>query len=403
MNTQDTVETITALAGQAPPKVVGGPAAEAGGDAAMAGTESGEATEAKEFAAVPADHIAQLGDIQSAVSALLEHAVERADLDIKDDFLKAIIPLLRKQEHELVEQEEISLWVAYNQLSKLVSPVTVESLAIAGEIHNTGLEIWNTENGQSGKGGISLIIKKCRQELRATLIVTFTLVILFFFIQGYTIIVGETVKTMAASQVEYAKVQQRITDVRSANKDIQDDDPAIRPLIQHSKFIESRADVIKTMSLVLATERCAVLPNYDSLLICVDRLARFQLLLLTTHILPFVLGFLGAVAAMVRHSLDSLANKSFTQGWTGRLGLRLVLGGLLGEISGIIFSPSLDELEALKLSLVFIAFLMGYSTDLAFAVFDRAIESVREGLKPKPKSSEPLRMPPAGAGGEKSG
>ncbi len=396
MNAQDTAETVVALAGQASPPVAD---AAVGGDVALVGgTEGGDAA-----AAVPAEHFAQLGGIQKEVSALLEHAVERADLDIKDDFLKLIVPLLRKQEHELGEQDEISLWFAYNQLSKLVFPVTVESLAIAGEIHNTGLEIWDSQNGGNGKDGISLTIKKSRRELRATLIATFTLVIVFFFIQGYTIIVGETVKAMAVSQAEYAKVQQRIADIRSANKDIQDDDPAIRQLIRQSRLIEKRADVVKTMPLVWGAENCAGIAEYESLIACADRLARFQLLLLTTHILPFVLGFLGAVAAMVRHSLESLANKSFTQGWAGRLGLRLVLGGLLGEISGIIFSPSVNELEALKLSVVFIAFLMGYSTDLAFAVFDRAIESIREGIKPKPKSSEPLRMPPAGAGGEKPG
>ena len=142
-------------------------------------------------------------------------------------------------------------------------------------------------------------------------------------------------------------------------------------------------------------ETPGVQSGFDAQLHCIDVVARFNLLVLSTLILPFVLGFLGAIAALVRNSLTSLESKSFTQGWAGRVWLRLCLGGLLGEISGIIFTPSLNELEALKLSLVFVAFLMGYSTDLAFSVFDRAIAAAKEAIKPDPKSSEALGKPEA--------
>ena len=343
---------------------------------------------------IPRGHFETVGDIQNAVGALLGHAVEQADLDIKDDFLKTIIPLLRRNSQEFSEQEEITLWGAYNQLSKLVYPVTVESLAIAGEIHDTGLEIWDSQHNDAD--GISRTVKKCRRELRLTLFITCVLVILFFFVQGYAIVVGETVKNLKETRDQYAKIQQRIIDIKSTNQSIQDNDPALRQVLADNQVIESKVKAMHNLPLVIGTSHCDGKLEYNGLLACVDRLARFQVLLLSTHVLPFVLGFLGAMAAQVRHSLDSLANKSFTQGWTGRLGLRLVLGGLLGEISGIIFAPSLDQLEALKLSLVFVAFLMGYSTDLAFAVFDRAITSVREGMRPKPKSSEPLRVPDGG-------
>jgi hypothetical protein len=59
------------------------------------------------------------------------------------------------------------------------------------------------------------------------------------------------------------------------------------------------------------------------------------------------------------------------------------------------FTPDLNELEELKLSLVFVAFLMGYSTDLAFSLFDRAITSAKEAIKPSPRSSEALTKPEA--------
>jgi hypothetical protein len=341
---------------------------------------------------MPVEYSLQLDEIQKAVGRLLEYTVEKASFDIKDDFLKRVIPLLRKDKADLTEEEEICLWSAYNQLSTLTYPVTVESLAIAREIEYTGLEVWEVEKKSNGKQGIGLMVDRCRRELKYTLSITFTLVFLFFFVQGYTIIVGEAVKTIKSVENDYKAVQQRIDDIRFANKGIQDNDPILTQLASKKQAVEDESEGIRKLPLLFAY-KCDNSSDFDGHLHCIDAVARFNLLILSTHILPFVLGFLGAVAALVRSSLNGLENQSFTQGWTGRLGLRLVLGGLLGEISGIIFTPSLNELEALKLSLVFVAFLMGYSTDLAFSLFDRAIASAKDAMKPDPKTSETFHPP----------
>jgi hypothetical protein len=367
---------------------IGEPSLEAAtGAAAEAGADT-----PNPVGSMPVEYSNQLGEIQKAVGALLEYTVEKANFDIRDDFLKLVIPLLRKTKDELTEADEICLWSTYNQLSTLAYPVTVESLAIAKEIDHTGLEVWDSKKKGNGKEGVSFTVERCRRELRHTLIITFALVILFFFVQGYTIVVGEAVKTIKGVEIDYNLVQQKIDDVRFANKNLQEDDPILTDLDGKKKMVEGKSAGIQKLPLLFGY-KCDSADEFDAHLHCLDAVARFNLLILSTHILPFVLGFLGAVAALVRSSLSGLENKSFTQGWAGRLGLRLVLGGLLGEISGIIFTPGLNELEALKLSLVFIAFLMGYSTDLAFSVFDRAIASAKEAIKPSPKTSETVHTP----------
>ena len=337
-------------------------------------------------------HLNRLDDIQQAVGILLEYTVEKSDFDIKDDFLKQVIPLLRKTKEELTESEEVCLWSAYNLLSNLAYPVTVESLTIAKEIHYSGVEAQDCARTGNGKNGLLMMIDKCRRELKYTLYITSVLVFLFFIFQGYTIVLGEDVKIIKEVETNYEAVQQRIDDIRLTNMAIAENDPLLIQLENKKRSIETRAEALNHLP-ILTSYICKKVNGFEAHIHCLDGTARFGLLVFSSHILPFLLGFLGAMAALVRQSLEGLENKSFTQGWSGRLYLRLFLGGLLGEISGIIFTPSLNELEALKISLVFIAFLMGYSTELAFSVFDRAIESAKEAIKPSPKSLDTLNKP----------
>jgi hypothetical protein len=112
--------------------------------------------------------------------------------------------------------------------------------------------------------------------------------------------------------------------------------------------------------------------------------------ILASHILPFILGFLGAVAYIVRSSLNKFDKCSYMPGYNGRILMRLCLGGLLGAITVIMLSPSQQELASLNLSLVFVAFLMGYSVELAFSMFDIGIAKVKNMLKTEPKSSQTI-------------
>jgi len=68
--------------------------------------------------------------------------------------------------------------------------------------------------------------------------------------------------------------------------------------------------------------------------------------------------------------------------------MRVCLGGLLGVIGGIMFSLDETELETYSLSTVVVAFLMGYSVEFAFTLFDRLIERGKSLFTPEVRSSE---------------
>ncbi len=336
---------------------------------------------------MPINHNSQLGEIQEAVSVLLEYAVQRSDIDVKDEFLQMTIPLLRKTENELGELDEIHLWSAYNNLSKSAFPATAESIKIANQIYVSGLEIQEPDDEHRHRevqNGFYSISKGCKRQIKQTLSLTIFLLIVYLFVQGDAILVGEAVKKLGEMQTKYTLNHQREDDFRATN-------PAP---IEFPASIRVEKDAIDgIVKMMLLTPGIAldihVCDSVTNTLGCMKWKAELWLQVLTTLFLPFILGFLGSAASLVRQTLNNLENKSFKQAWPGQLLLRLVLGGLVGELSGVIFAPSLEELQTLKLSLVFVAFLMGYSTNMAFGVFDKSIESVIMVIKPKPKPTEP--------------
>ncbi len=60
--------------------------------------------------------------------------------------------------------------------------------------------------------------------------------------------------------------------------------------------------------------------------------------------------------------------------------MRLALGALLGMISGIFLAPEQNQLQPFNLPLVVLAFLMGYSVEFAFSIFDALIERGRKAV-----------------------
>ncbi len=117
-------------------------------------------------------------------------------------------------------------------------------------------------------------------------------------------------------------------------------------------------------------------------------------------ILPTLLGFLGSLAYVIRGMLDSFSRASFTLDSRRRWETRVSLGGLLGLIMGAVFVPDLAHFDEIKFSPMVWAFLVGYSVEFAFSVFDAVIERGRQAMEPDrdraSRSFPEIGMPQAG-------
>jgi hypothetical protein len=129
----------------------------------------------------------------------------------------------------------------------------------------------------------------------------------------------------------------------------------------------------------------------------VEPVARTALQVTTYYLLPLILGVLGAVAYIVRRMIESMANKSYTLNKFRTYGMRLALGALLGVMSGILVAPDQSHAQSFSLSLVLLAFLMGYSVEFAFSIFDSLIARGRQALQSDAPS--PYKAPLSTAGG----
>jgi hypothetical protein len=338
--------------------------------------------------------------LQKNVRLLLEYSISKSNIDIKKDFMDVMIPLIRKSPETISDEEEINLWQGYNQLSKLVFPATIESLLIASEIRHSE----DIRGKADEKHGRSSAAERCRRQLQWIIRILVILVLAFAFFQGYTLLLANSVTTVDGIKDDWAELQNNIHTARRASPQIQSGDQPLKELLEDEARIEAigrsatrvQLDLLRPLCFLCATlneiEQSIEKTNqvaYNQL-ITVNSYARTMLSILSTHVLPVVLGLIGATSFITRRCLQDISFNSYTPGWPQRFPMRICLGGLLGAISGIAFSPSEQDIRELEISGIFVAFLMGYSVELAFSTFDRAIDQILMTIRPEVKSSAEL-------------
>lgn len=336
----------------------------------------------------------RIAEVQDAVYRLLRYAASRSDIDLSSELIEGLMPAVRLQPNVLSPQDEVVLWDGYNRLSKLLAPATCESLQIADLIRQA-------RGVANARESASPIVQRIRWELRKTAFFLIAMVLAFLITQAYVILLTDVVKDHEAFRSKYQSVNQQVVALRTASPQLQDHDMPLKPLVDEQTALERKIEVTSRAEGRLMEIWWWLYPRPEDTdlkhssqeeriktVIAIEGYARSLLSILSLYILPLILGLLGAIAYLVRRSLYNLANNSYTPNLEGQFGMRLCLGGLLGVISGIMLSLDQAELQTFNLSLVVVAFLMGYSVEFAFSVFDHLIDRGRALFKPEVRSSE---------------
>ncbi len=134
-----------------------------------------------------------------------------------------------------------------------------------------------------------------------------------------------------------------------------------------------------------------------------EQQARAVLDTLSVIVLPCLFGLLGATLAHVRELHRSMSESRMDQTMFARSGLQILLGLVLGALTGVLFSPNF-VVDNFGLSLVALAFLAGYSVETAFRfineIMDRMVRTTGEQRPPAtPAARMPAGRPPAPAAG----
>lgn len=355
-------------------------------------------------------------ELRASVLRLLRHAIQEAVVGIDSDFVNKVVPVLSKDERNLNDEDEKTLWLAYQVLSKAILPASDESLRLKEHIDQ---EDWN--HATTGQDRATGLVRAYKNSYRRFKFLLWAVGLLYLVLQGYALLLSSLIDSAEQQRTELITIDSQILTVRQANPDMGEDKSPLRELIYKREWIQTRLTA-DNLALQRISFPWGELYTYDEALASTHKSgqalqlnvqlwngpamhsfrhgAKSVLNILNYLILPTVLGFMGSLAYVIRGILDSFSSCSITLGSRRRWETRVSLGGLLGLITGAVFAPGLEEFDKMKISPMVWAFLMGYSVEFAFSIFDTLIERGREtitavkdkttkDLPPIPPTTEP--------------
>jgi len=359
---------------------------------------------------------------RSSVWRLFHYAVSDANKDLTKatpDLINKVVPALHKDPDQLTDTEINDLLSAYNDLSLLVYPATNESLWLKEKMEQEERAVieGRLKSYSSTNRGV-------KNTYRTFLIILGIVVVIFFAFQAYTYFLSDTLQKVTEQESALKSIEDQIHAAMNGRTPSEGKDdnlestPLFRDLVikRHVAWLELNSSycMLRKVSLVWSqwypksiiacsasdknnpqdcksktdaelqkceqevnktreTEEVAARDSFFSGTKAVLRVCNYL-------VLPTLLGLMGALAYVIRGILESFAKSSFILGARRRWGMRVILGPMLGLISGIVVSPDLVEFKEISFSPLVWAFLMGYSVEFAFSLFDSLIEKGRNAL-----------------------
>ena len=344
---------------------------------------------------------------QDTVGRMLRYAVTNPAIQVSNELINDSVRSIGINAQDYTHADEVLLWQVYAQLAQLVSPASDISIQIVDGLKDMATHDIQEDNVSGttkflrflGFNTISnKLVKRCRQDL--SLITCFLLLFvgLYVITQCYIALLSDTLghssdlldelKTLQTSELlmngnsPASQLAQR-PDIDLLNAKLYASSQA---LVDLTKPLEHLSFPNLSPSTLAALDNCATQQGMEqkALLKCIAlerKYASAAYTVLSRYFLPLILGFIGATAYVTRNTLFHLTNNSYVPSPRGMLTMRLCLGGLLGAISGIFVSAGSSETEGFNISLTLTALLMGYSVEVAFSLFDSAIDRLKSWTK----------------------
>lgn len=351
-------------------------------------------------------------ELKDATYRLLKYAVSDANLDVDDQLINNVAPVLQKDVNKLTTEDEKALWFGYNALSILVFPATNESLWLKEHMERD-----DRARAEGNTAEYSSTAKAYKKTYASFKWIGYIFGIIFFFLQTYTSMLADSVEQVSQYYTEITKIEEQILTAKQASPDLSPCDVPLKEFnAQQDQImlkIDSHYRAMQDLSSAFwgyfytsdtvdyYLHRAPQCPNLPVPYANVNQSPEFSLIMeqrakaeRTTFfegaksalhlcnylILPLILGVLGSVAYVIRSILDGFAKASLTFSSHRRGSMRVYLGALLGLISGVVVVPDLKEVQEMSYSPLVWAFLMGYSVEFAFSFFDALISRGRSAM-----------------------
>lgn len=391
--------------------------------------------------------------VRQDVENMLAYAVKQPNINVQPDLLQHTVPLLCRKFGELTEDDHVRLWDSYNNLSILIRPVTVESIAVAEQF-----------NSCARKANFSLFWHVISAGL---------LIVIVFLCQAYSTLLSTGLNEYYELVASYNKVldDQQLAGANKGGNGTLDSVLHKKKILEQELFFAAKTQCktqgleIKILGSVIResdfcknntpflgvsdeADRSSIgnetkgstiseatpnntqfnaednqsagvngiispktihknpqyYPPFESQIRDVFDAGTVFIKILEGLILPVLMGCLGAIAFVIRRILDQIADTTFVMTYGPKTWMRVMLGGLLGFLGIYLYTSG--NVEKMGLGLSLFAFLMGYSVEMAFSILDRFIAFLRESVKPQsqqltsaPVMTTTVPTPPSVAGG----
>lgn len=326
---------------------------------------------------------------------LLAHAAEYG-IEVDPKHIKAIVDAKAKEQTEnWTEEDEINLWIAYQTISRLIQPVSIDSIRASNEQEDVG-------------GIISRIfkIKRKRSLVRrsvrwysgfALISMLFMLALQIYSLQGTKYLSNLEAGMKSLSEIE-DRTQQLVlmnSDDRSISME-QDQlnakmDEKIQEVESNIQLLESWLNFtyniwskspkhIHENMKETATDASYGPPDFTETggttkNIVIIQQAKSLLIILNQYILPLMYGLLGGFAFVLRSLASETRSMTYTAVSNIKFALRIHLGALAGLVVGFLWGDisSSSFGMASSFSPLAVAFIAGYSVEFMFRLFDSII------------------------------
>ena len=352
-----------------------------------------------------------INDGQRIITYIIRHGTITLDPEIANIIIDAKYKIANKQ---WSAQDENTFLIHYDKLSKIIHPVTVESIRCVIPMQSGSKESGRKES--SNKRVLTKAEISVAWYRRSTLFALFLLLITqVYYLFGIALSHNlsdffeqrETVRVnIINSQGGPGNKDKLENEHRLLNQKI---DANYKLLLLWNQVWSMGGEFSDTMprytekkfELDKKTLNRQFQDNFDKLnkleleqslyqarLVYFSNLlsAETMLTVLQSYILPLLYGLLGAFIFVLRSLLRDI--KAITYRYDCEIGyrLRLTLGALGGMIVGWFLKPDEVQLSA-SVSSMALAFLMGYNVDMLFAVMDKIIDNLKHSLdKPTDKA-----------------
>ncbi len=319
-------------------------------------------------------------------SIMLSYILDKG-LDIDKKHIEAVIDSKnRYKRQKWTTDTEIEFYLTYKELTKIIQPVTVDSLASA---RPTGIENVGPIGrffGRKGKGALSA------RSTTWYMLVTGVFIFLLLGVHIYFFLGSTRLNNIDECSAEIETLSSRMRDLNILSQKDPENlsfsselDEVSMKLGEYDDRLESNVDLLGpwvqnlrrfTFNTTIRTDTIAKDDiKFGKANTAIIQEARSYRLILGTYLLPLLYGIIGGFTFVLRELTSEIKKLTFYTGSNIKYILRILLGAIAGLAIGLFWGDIQNAQQLGALSPMLIAFIAGYCVEYLLQFIDNTTKN----------------------------